>query len=270
MPKQNSKETSGTQPRSFWPSWTEEQPYAVLALGIMVMLFLALAGRAMSEVRGARFVGLAPQTPNTITVVGEGKVTGVPDIATISLGVFSNGAKVADVQADNTKKVNDITARMKSLGIGAADLQTTQYSINPRYDFIEGKSVLSGYDVQQVLTVKIRDLGKVSEVVGAAGDLGANQVGGLTFTMDDPEMLQAEARQKAISNARSKAEALAQAAGVDLVRVVSFNENAGNIPGAMPYFAKDAVGLGAGGGTPDLQTGSLDVSSSVALSYEIR
>lgn len=269
MPKKQNN-TPLESSKTVWPSWQTEQPYAVLLLGIMTMLFLAMATRVLLDVSALRYVGLAPQTPDTITVVGEGKVTGVPDIATISFGVLSTGPRVADVQADNSKKVNNITAKMKSLGITAADMQTTQYTINPHYDYSDNKSVLTGYDVQQMLTLKIRDLAKISEIVGVVGELGANQVGGLTFTIDDPEVLRITARQRAISNARAKAEALAKAAGVRLVRVVSFNESFGDTPGPINYLSKDALGMGGGPATPDLQAGSLDVTSNISLSYEIR
>jgi uncharacterized protein YggE len=164
--------------------------------------------------------------------------------------------------------MNKLTDRVQKTGLNKDDMKTTQYYINPRYDYIDGRSVLAGYDVQQTLKVKIRDLDKVGAVLSIAGEVGANQVGGLNITIDDPEPLKAAARIKAVASARSKAAVLAQSIGVRLGRVVSFSENSPDEQ--PPYMMKESFGLGGGGApAPNIQSGSLEITSSVALSYEI-
>jgi hypothetical protein len=255
--------------RSLWPNWDGERPYAVLVVGVLFMLFFSLLTRAVSDITALPFIGRAPETPDTVAVVGEGKATGVPNIAAVDLGVFTTAANVAAAQSETTKKMNDLTARLKALGLEERDLKTTQYNINPRYDYVNGRSVLRGYDVQQTLHVKVRQLDALGDVLKAAGEVGSNQIGGLTLTVEEPEALKAEARRKAIANAREKAGVLAREIGVTLGRVVSFSEES-LPPGQPPELLYGRGGLGGGGGTPVLEQGSVEVTSTVTLSYELR
>lgn len=255
--------------RSIWPNWKNEQPYAALTLGLLFMAFLFLLTSVMTNLQSLSYLGKAPATPNTITITGDGKVTGVPDIATVDLGMLTTSSKVSEAQSANVSKMNELTVRLKNLGISSQDLKTTQYNISPRYDYRAGRSVLAGYDVQQTLNAKVRDLEKLSLVLQAAADVGANQIGGLSFTIDDPEALRAVARLKAISNARAKAAALAGAIGVKLGPVVSFSEAEDNERPPIPYtYARE--GLGGAAPAPSVESGSLDIVSTVTLSYELR
>ena len=254
--------------RSIWPNFDEERPYAALVMGLLFIVFLSFVVKVVIDAKSYSFIGRAPETPNTITIVGEGKVIGAPDVAMVDLGLLTTSKKVSEAQADNTKKMNELIIRLQKSGINKEDIKSTQYYINPRYDYIEGRSVLAGYDVQQTLKVKIRDLDKVGLVLATAGEVGANQIGGLNITIDDPEPLKAGARAKAAANARLKAEALAKSIGVRLGRVVSFSESS---PGEQPPYFKEGLGVGGGGAAPvpNIQSGSLEIVSSVALSYEI-
>lgn len=243
----------------------------MLLLGLLFMAFLVLVVQVITGLRSYDYIGEAPTTPNTITLTGEGKVTGVPNIATIDLGMLTAKKTVAEAQANNVEKMNALTNRLKSLGIESKDLTTTQYNISPHYDYLNGRSEISGYDVQQTLNVKVRDLAQLNSVLQAAAEVGSNQIGGLIFTVDNVESLKAGARLKAIRNAQDKAQALAEAVGVKLGRIVSFNESSDDIVGRppVPYaFAKE--GLGGAGGAPEVQQGSLDIVSNVTLSYELR
>jgi uncharacterized protein YggE len=136
-----------------------------------------------------------------------------------------------------------------------------------------GKQTLRGYQVSQTLTVKVRDTDKAGDILSGVGSLGASQVSGLSFTIDDQDALEAQARGKAIDDARAKAEALAKQLHVSLVRVVGFSES-GNYP--MPYaynaragMAMDAVTLESKS-APALPVGENKITSSVSISYEIR
>lgn len=254
--------------RSIWPNFDDEKPYAVLVMGLVFIIFLSFVVRIVTEAKNYDFIGRAPEMPNTITIVGEGKAIGKPDVAMVDLGVLSTSKKVSEAQADNTKKMNELVDRLLKMSISKEDMKNTQYYINPRYDYIDGRSVLAGYDVQQTLKVKIRDLDKVGAALAIAGEVGANQVGGLNITIDDPEPLRAEARIKAAYSARAKAATLAKSIGVQLGRVVSFSESSSDEQ--PPYYLKETFGAGGGGApAPSIQTGSLEITSSVSLSYEI-
>lgn len=255
---------------SFWPRWRENPVVA----GLLVLLLVALIGYVGLKARNTmveyKTIGTPAAQNHTFTIDGDGRVSGKPTLGQIDLGLLSEGTEVATVQTDNTQKVNAITAGLKAMGISADDIQTSNYSISPKYDYTNGSSKLVGYTVSQSLTVKVRDMTKLGAVLAKAGQLGSNQVNGVSFTIDDPTELKQQARKKALENARTKAQELADALGVEIVRVVSFSESSGqNVP--QPYYRTMAEGMGGGpAAVPDIQTGSLDVQSQVSVTFEIR
>lgn len=222
-----------------------------------------IAGKHI-EVRGYQ--------PTTISVEGEGKVTAVPDIAELTFGVQTGPQKTANAAKDIlTKSMNAAFEAVKALGIEEKDISTEYLSLNPSYDWNEGRQTLRGYEGSQQLRVKVRDLDKVSDVLSAAVNAGANQAGGVQFTIDDPQGLRAEAREKAIKNAQEKAEVLADQLGVKIVKLQSFNEGGGYSP-PMPYMAKAMEGVGGGvedAGVP-LPPGEQEIQVNVSLTFEVK
>jgi hypothetical protein len=196
-------------------------------------------------------------------------VTGKPTLAQVDIGLYSEGRDVPQVQADNSAKVNAIMDSMKGLGIAEADLQTSNYSIYPKFDYTNGQQTVNGYVVSQSVHVKVRDLAKVGTVLAKVGQLGANQVNGVSFTIDDPTELKQQARALALENAKKKAQELATALGVDVVRVVTFSESS-PMPGPIPYNYRALDAGVAAAPTPEIQAGSLDVTSNVSVTFEIR
>lgn len=252
---------------------TDMQPNKYLQ-GVIGLLALVLVVFVGFEARNAseqyNYIGKAPHERDVITIQGEGKVTSQPDLAQMDLGVRVDGTTVKDAQVQNTQKMNAITTALMALGVKKEDLQTSQYSIQPRIDWSNGKQTVLGYTVSQTLTVKVRDLDKAGDVLAKAGELGANQVGGINFTIDDPTSLKADARLKAIADARTKAEALAKQLGLDIVKVVTFSENAqGGYPVPMMAKAYDNS-VGAAAPAPEIQSGTLDVISDVSVTFEVR
>lgn len=238
--------------------------------GVAVLLIIFLAIMSFKAWREATHVGIAPNPRDTITINGEGKVSAQPTLAQVSLGMYSEGTNVPTVQQQNTQKVNAIIDALKGMGISSDDMQTNGYSIQPKYNYDNGKTTIDGYSVSQSLNVKVRDLTKVGDVIAKAGELGSNQVNGVTFTIDDPSSVQQQARAKAIDDARKKADELAKTMGVTLVKVVTFSESSGGAIPPMPY-ARDASMLSAAAPVaPDIQPGQLDVTSDVSVTFEIR
>ncbi|KKT25142.1 MAG: hypothetical protein UW11_C0034G0010 [Parcubacteria group bacterium GW2011_GWA2_43_9b] len=240
-------------------------PMAVAGVAAMLIIFLAAA--TYGKIIETRYAGQAAQFKNTISVSGEGKVVAKPDIGQVSLSVISDATTVAAAQKDNTDKMNKVIGAMKDFGIKEEDLKTTSYNVMPRYQYTLGRSDIIGYEISQTMDVKIRDLTKVGDILGKAATTGANQVGSLTFTFDDPEKLNAEARQKAIDNAKQKAKDLAENLGVALGKVVSFSESFAGQP--IPMYDSDALGKGGGGVVPQIQTGQNEIDINVNISYEI-
>jgi len=235
----------------------------------LIALASWLGFKARNEAKQHRYIGV-PIERNTITVSGEGKVVGIPDVAHIDLGTTVDRPTVAAAQKENTRIMNELISRLKTSGVDAKDIQTTSYNVYPAYDWNNGKQTLRGYTVSQNVHVKIRDLEKVGDIIGTAGELGANQIGGITFSVDDPEELRSQARLKALENAKEKAKTLADAAGVKLRRVVSFDE-AFRSPGPIPYYEKLGMGGDAAGNAapPTVEAGSNEIVANVTLTYEI-
>jgi uncharacterized protein YggE len=125
---------------------------------------------------------------------------------------------------------------------------------------------------QQSVSLKIHDLDKPGDVIAAATDAGANQIGNVAITIDDPDAVRAEARTKAIAEAKAKAEKLASELGVRLVRITSFSEGGMGVPAPM-YYNKDMMmesrAVGGAVAAPTIPTGDQEVNVSVNLTFEV-
>ncbi|MDO8598834.1 MAG: SIMPL domain-containing protein [bacterium] len=250
-----------------WPS-TKEQPLfaaliAILLIGAIAWEVSAVAGK-MKQYRSIG--GAAPQ----ITVVGSGKVRGIPDIALVTAGFTVQGDDVQTTQRDANQQMTKLVSALKDAGVDKEDIRTTQFSITPRRTYKPGEpSQISGYEARQSVEVRIRNLDAINKVLGVAGAAGATNIGQLRFTIDNPESLRAEARQSAIGEARQKAMVIAEQLGVRLGRTVGFQESGSGMP---PVYARSIAleGIGGGGGEePMIETGSTEITSSVNITYEL-
>lgn len=208
---------------------------------------------------------------DTITIQGEGKVSSRPDVVKVTMGVYTEGVTVKDIQKKNADKMNAIIAAVKELGVKGEDIQTESYNISPRYDWTDGKQKLIGYSVSQNIAIKVRDMDKSGDVIAKGGELGANQIGGMSFTIDDPKALEAQARDLAIEDAKKKADVLANKLGLDIARVVSFSENSGTYQPIEPFqmMAKQEA-RDMANAVPQIEAGSQDVYSNVSVTFEVR
>lgn len=248
----------------------KDNKFLQVAMGLLALVLIVFVGaKTRNALQEYHYIGTSGR--DTISIGGEGKVSAKPDLALANLGVTTDSPTVKDGQTQNTQKMNAIIAAIKAMGVEDKDIQTSNYSIYPKYDYSNGKTTLSGYTVSQQVTVKVRNLDSVGDVLAKAGDLGANQVNGVSFTIDDPTSLQADARMKALEDARKKADVLARALGLTIVKVVTFSESSGNVPPVpIPYMADKAYGIGGGGiPSPTVESGSLDVTSDVTVTFEV-
>lgn len=212
----------------------------------------------------------APATSGTITVTGEGKINVAPDVAELSFGVTTGPQATAKAATDRiATDMNDIIAAVKAVGIDDKDIRTESFYLNPAYDWNDGRQRLRGYEATQSLRVKVRDLDKVGEVLTAATDNGANQAGGVSFTVDDLEAKRTEARTQAIDDAKKKAEALAAQLDERLGDVQSFQENGGGWypPTLMRQEAYAADG--AATNAVPLPSGEQEIAVTVTITYEL-
>ncbi|MFA4872313.1 MAG: SIMPL domain-containing protein [Patescibacteria group bacterium] len=205
--------------------------------------------------------------PQQFNVSGEGKVEVAPDIALVRVGVATTPkASAGEAVKENTFIMNRVMKVVSDAGIAREDIKTMNYTLNPQYEFPDGKQRLLGYVVSQDVQLKIRDLTKVGDIIGAATSAGANQVNDIQFTLENPESAKADARAKAIEAAKLKAAVIADAAGLDLKKLINFYEVESPIP--TPYYD------GKGGGGTDMSVpvsqGMYEVVVQVNLVYEVR
>lgn len=252
--------------------------YSTIAVLVVLALFLLV--ETVGSLKEIRFIGAGVPATNTISVSGEGEVFAVPDIGEFSFSVVEEAETTAAAQNAATEKVNAAIDYLKDNGIEEKDIKTTGFNVFPRYEFREagasfprppeGERVLVGFEVRQKIEVKVREPKEAGNLLSGLAEIGVQNVSNLSFTIDDDEALRDEARQKAIADAKEKAEQLADELGVDLVRVVSFSESGG---GHVPFrsFAEDAAQGSAGGvSAPQVPTGENKITSRVSITYEIR
>lgn len=252
---------------SMWPRWNDNWLFTVLLAVLAVYAIAWFGSNIRYTMKNTSLLGRSAF--NTFSVQGEGKVIATPNIASTEVGIVTQHANAATAQDENNKQMAALTDAMKKLGIADADLKSANYSVYPQYDYNNGRQELKGYTVSQSLQIKIRDLSKVSTVLKTAAESGSNQVSGLSFTIDDPANLRAEARDKAMEDARKNAQQIADRLGVRVGRITSYYENPVGGPTPMPYYAKE-VGMGGGGvSAPSIQPGSNEIIMNVSVTYEI-
>ncbi|MGD0765113.1 MAG: SIMPL domain-containing protein [Dehalococcoidia bacterium] len=240
---------------------------------VTVITLLALAGLALlGTACGDKVTVAAAQQNETrgITVNGEGKVTGQPDTAVLTLGVSALAPTVADARDQAASAMQKIIDSMKGNGVADKDIQSTQFSIQPEYDYTNGQQKLTGFRVTNIVVAKVRDInstGKVlDDAVAGGGDL--TQVQSLDFTIDQPEALQDQARELAMNDAKAKAQRFADLAGVTLGDPISIQEGSATPPGPLTNGAN--FGSAAGQTATPIQPGELNVDLTVNVVYAIQ
>jgi len=211
--------------------------------------------------------------PAMISVAGEGKVNAAPDIAQLSFGVQTGRQPTAQGAMEMlAEDMNSIVDAVKALGIEDKDISTQYLNLNPAYDWLDGRQVERGFEASQSLIVKVRDLDQISDVLDAAVSDGANQAGSVSFTIDDPAELQAEAREEAIQDAEEKAKVLADQLGVRLGKIRNFSEGYSGMP-PMPHMERAMTMDAAVGGemvkAVPLPAGEQEVQITVSITYEV-
>ncbi|MDZ4136162.1 MAG: SIMPL domain-containing protein [Paracoccaceae bacterium] len=227
----------------------------LLATALALPIALQAAGPALAQQRPA------------ITVTGEGRVDAAPDVATISLGVTTEGATATQAMAANSAELARVLANLRAAGIAERDLQTSGLSLNPNWNSsAPGMSpVIAGYVASNMLSVRVRALDTLGAVLDAAVKDGANALNGVSFGLADPAPALDEARRRAVADARARAVLLTGAAGVNLGAVMSITEG-GGYAAPQPMFrlersmAADAVPVAAG---------EVSISAQVTIVWEI-
>ena len=208
------------------------------------------------------------EPPPAISVTGEGTVSVPPDLAQIDAGVASDAKTAKEAAEANNAAMGKVLAALRGAGIDEKDYQTSRLSLQPQYaPNRAGPQAVTGYRASNRVTIKVRDLTKVAGVIDTLVAAGANDIGNVGFTVSQPSKLLDEAREKAVADARRKAEIYAKAAGVTLGAPLDITE--GGAPTPMFRSKMVAAAPMAVAGTPIAQ-GEETLSVSVSMTWAIK
>ena len=246
----------------------------LLIAGIGVTLFLAATSMPSLAPRSTLAIDASSTTPeHTITVSGTGRVTLKPDVADLHLGVQVNRPSVKVARADAAAAMTKVLAALKALGIADKDIQTSNVSLQPTYDYNSGSNPprITGFQMSNSVTVTVRDLEKLGDAIDNTLTAGATSLDSVSFRVDNQTAAEAQARQAAMADAKSKADTLAASAGISIAGVASISETSAPIPYPINYTFGAAAGAPTDSkvATP-IQAGTTDVTINVAVVYLIK
>lgn len=212
------------------------------------------------------------------SVSGSGTVYAKADIANMSVGLKTEVKKTAaEATKENSEKMNEVLNVLKDLGIESKDIKTTSYNLNPVYRWTENDGQkLTGYEVYQAVSLKVRDLDKIGDIIAKTTEKGANQVGGINFTIDDEYELKNEARSLAIEKAKEKAKIISEQTGIKLGKITAVHES---YYSPMPTYdyaysnVRKEAAFGLGGDSvsaPGIESGQNEVRVEVSLIYRVK
>lgn len=237
---------------------------------------LILAITALGAAVAALPAKAADEPTPRIMVTGEGEAWAAPDMAMINLTVLRDAATSREALDANTKAMTEVMAAMKAFGIEDRDMQTSGFSIQPRYQYPDPAKnetfnpKIVGYTVVNSLGVRVRDLAKVGEVLDQSVTLGVNQGGNITFLKDNSAPVIEEARKKAVENAIAKAKTITSTAGVGIGRILEMSEQSWQ-PGPVPMMQAEMVMAKMDGAAPvPVAAGENSYKVTVNVTFEIK
>lgn len=250
----------------------------VVILGLVVVAavpFLTSCGGAVSAQTPATTSVEVSQQPEGIWVTGTGEVSITPDIATLSLGVTALEKNVAQAQSEASEAMAKVMQALSSSGILQKDIQTGYFSIDQRnrWNDVKQTDEITGYQVNNMVSVKIRDTGKVGSIIDSVVQAGGDfiRINGINFSVEEPAKYYAEVREKAMAAAKNKADELAKLAGLTLGKPTYIVENAqyspfyggySNVSAAVP--APEAMFS-----SPSISTGQTKITLNIQVAYSV-
>lgn len=260
-------------------SFLANKQMRLLGALVLLMTVIALGSYAMLNFEKLEFLN---PTPATISVVGEGEVLAVPDIGQFSFSVTADAETATAAQETSATKMNDILGYLAEQGVEDKDIKTQNYNLYPRWKYEDTicpigsycprERVQDGFEVTQTVRVKVRATENSGVIIAGVGERGATDISGLTFTIDDTDALQEEARAAAIEDAKTKAMVLADQLGVQITRLSSYYEESGgyNPPYLVKTMSMDAAEESGIGGGPDLPVGEETTTVRVNVTFEVK
>jgi uncharacterized protein YggE len=240
----------------------------------LVAMVLVAAGLFAASPASADASAAPAAKPGLITVTGEGTASKAPDMAVLTLTVLREGETARAALDANNSAMGSVLSAMEADGIAEKDLQTSGFSIQPRYSNPPDNAKkptapeIVGYQVSNTLSVRIHDLSKVGDILDQSVSLGVNQGGNILFTNEDPSQAMSEARKNAMADAITKAKALTAAAGVGLGQVRKITETS-SPPHPVPMLRATLAKAPAGQSYVPVATGDNEFRVTVTVTWEI-
>jgi len=255
-----------------------KKPFKILTIFLGIAIIFALISFGLYQM--VKSENEASQG-RTTTLSAEGKVTVIPDIAKISFSISLENVSIEKLTNENNQKMQKVIDFLKSVNIKEKDIKTTNYSLYPVYEqkctestpgFKRCNSVLAKYKLDQNVEVIIRDFTKIDSIVSKVTELGVNNISNLTFTIEDAEKIQNEAKIQAIKKITDRANEIAKATNVKFGRIMNISENY-NSYGGYRYDAVSSMKSVASGmeiAPAPIEAGSKDVTATVSITFELK
>jgi uncharacterized protein YggE len=210
----------------------------------------------------------AEERPPFVTVTGTGSVSAAPDRAQIQAGVVTEAPRAAEAVAATSAAMQKVLAALDAAGIDRKQVQTSRFDVSPVYADMtpetRGMPAIRGYRASNQVQVEVRDIAKIGGVLDALVGAGANEIGGISFSIADSKPLEDQARKQAVADARRKAELYAAATATTLGRVLAIDESGG---GPSPFPARHARMEAAA--APPIAPGELDLAVTVTVTWSL-
>lgn len=245
----------------------------------LIAVIAGVSGCTWSPLPEGSATGLSPKEGTIISqqntgiwVTGEGKVSVVPDVATLNLGVEAQAATVDEAQRRAAEAMDAVMQELDSQGVAEKDIKTRHYSIYPVRRWKDDEEMLVGYRVTNTVTAKIRQVENTGTIIDAVVRAGGDyiRINDIGFTVDDPTAYHEEAREKAMADAKAKAEQLADLADVKLGKPIYINESGGYIPVIREYPAMAEGAPVPAPAPPPISPGETEITLTVQVVYSIR
>ena len=237
----------------------------------MIRTALAAAALVCAPIGGpaAAFAQDAPPAPAQLSLSATGEVSLTPDQATLSAGVVTQGGTAAEAVRANAEAMNAVFAALRRAGVAERDMQTRQLSVDPVYEPYDRNGSrerrITGYEARNTVSALARDIDQLGDVIDAVFGAGANTLDGVSFSSSQAEEARDEARRRAVSELMALRDLYADAAGFEVVRLMSLSQTSGGRP--MPMTAR-AEAFSADAATP-VAAGELTLSATVRAVWEI-
>lgn len=263
-------------------TFLKDKKISISVFILVVALSVFTLTKIVNEVKGSKYIGRGNQPANTISVTGEGEVTAVSDIATLTVNLNKDGKTAKEAQDLLNESITKTLNYLKEKKIDDKDIKSEYGGLTPKYSYEQPVCYtypcptkdpkIVGYTATQTITIKVREVDNASDIRTGLAGLGITDINGPTFSIDNEDSYKDQARSKAITDAKDKAQVLAKELGVKLGRVVSFGENNGGYAmySAAKTMAAGEIMMDSRQPAPTLPKGENKINSTVTITYEIR